>query len=96
LACQHFISGTNLRECEDQSWFKVQAFLCFVLIDEKCLRVPPVLRVPYVENHWHVGSNRDIIMNNELGEKLEVELIMASFKTVSKNFFRETQNSRKG
>jgi hypothetical protein len=26
LACQHLNSGTNLRECEDQSWFKVQAF----------------------------------------------------------------------
>jgi hypothetical protein len=25
LACQHLNSGTNLRECEDQSWFKVQA-----------------------------------------------------------------------
>jgi hypothetical protein len=25
LACQHFNSGTNLREFEDQSWFKVQA-----------------------------------------------------------------------
>jgi hypothetical protein len=23
--CQHLNWGTNLRECEDQSWFKVQA-----------------------------------------------------------------------
>jgi hypothetical protein len=25
LICQRLNSGTNLRECEDQSWFKVQA-----------------------------------------------------------------------
>jgi hypothetical protein len=25
LACQHLSSGSNLRECEDQSWFKVKA-----------------------------------------------------------------------
>jgi hypothetical protein len=24
LACQHLKSGTNLRECDDQSWFDVQ------------------------------------------------------------------------
>jgi hypothetical protein len=29
LACQHLNSGTNLRECEDQSWFKVQAVPVF-------------------------------------------------------------------
>jgi hypothetical protein len=29
LARQHLSSGTNLRECEDQSWFKVQAVPVF-------------------------------------------------------------------
>jgi hypothetical protein len=29
LACQHLNSGTNLRECEDQIWFKVQAVPVF-------------------------------------------------------------------
>jgi hypothetical protein len=29
LACQHLSSGTNLRECEDRSWFKVQALPVF-------------------------------------------------------------------
>jgi hypothetical protein len=29
LACQRLSSGTNLRECEDQSWFKVQAVPVF-------------------------------------------------------------------
>jgi hypothetical protein len=29
LACQHLSSGTNLRECEDQSWFKLQAVPVF-------------------------------------------------------------------
>jgi hypothetical protein len=24
LACQHLNAGTNLRQCEDQSWFKIQ------------------------------------------------------------------------
>jgi hypothetical protein len=44
LGCQRLISGTNLRDCEDQSWFKVQAFLCFILIDVRvrCLRVPEI------------------------------------------------------
>jgi hypothetical protein len=29
LTYQHLYSGTNLRECEDQSWFKVQAVPVF-------------------------------------------------------------------
>jgi hypothetical protein len=29
LACQHLSSGTNLRECEDQGWFKVEAVPVF-------------------------------------------------------------------
>jgi hypothetical protein len=29
LTCQHPNSGTNLRECEDQSWFKAQAVPVF-------------------------------------------------------------------
>jgi hypothetical protein len=29
LAYQHISSGTNLRECEDQSWLKVQAVPVF-------------------------------------------------------------------
>jgi hypothetical protein len=29
LACQRLNSGTNLRECEDQSWFKFQAVPVF-------------------------------------------------------------------
>jgi hypothetical protein len=41
LACQHLNSGTNVRECEDQSWFKVQAVPVFVLIDVRCVSVPP-------------------------------------------------------
>jgi hypothetical protein len=32
LACQRLNSEMNLRECEDQSWFKVQGVLCFVLL----------------------------------------------------------------
>jgi hypothetical protein len=49
----------NLRECEDQSWFKVQAVPCFVLIDVRCfhvplrrLRLPSEVHVPQVEDHW--------------------------------------------
>jgi hypothetical protein len=34
--------GTNLRECEDQSWFKVQAVPVCRLIDVRCFRVPQV------------------------------------------------------
>jgi hypothetical protein len=29
VACQHLSSGTNPRECRDQSWFKVQAVPAF-------------------------------------------------------------------
>jgi hypothetical protein len=29
LACQHLNSRTNLRECEDQSWFKVRVLPMF-------------------------------------------------------------------
>jgi hypothetical protein len=29
LACQHLKWGKNLRECEDQSWFKVQVVPLF-------------------------------------------------------------------
>jgi hypothetical protein len=40
MACQHINSRTNLRECEDQILFRVQA-----------LRVPPAVSIPQVENH---------------------------------------------
>jgi hypothetical protein len=48
LACQHLSSGTDVQECEDQSWFKV--------------RVVPVfhfdvryLHIPQVKGHWYKG-----------------------------------------
>jgi hypothetical protein len=40
LSCQHLSPRANLRECEDQSWFRFKQFLCFVLIDVRCFRVP--------------------------------------------------------
>jgi hypothetical protein len=51
LACQRLNSGMNLRECEDQSWFKFQWLVCFVLIDVRCFRVPPGISVSQVEDH---------------------------------------------
>jgi hypothetical protein len=43
--------GTNLRECEDQSWFKVQAVPVF-RFDVRCFRIPPRVRVSQVADHW--------------------------------------------
>jgi hypothetical protein len=40
LACKHLNLGTNLRECEDQSWFKVQAVPAFRFEYLRCFRVP--------------------------------------------------------
>jgi hypothetical protein len=59
-ACQHLSSGTNLRECEDQSWFKVQAVPCFVLIDVRCFRVPSGVRVRQVDDHCAVCGVLDL------------------------------------
>jgi hypothetical protein len=33
---------TNLRECEDQTWFKVQAVPVFRFVNVRCFRVPQV------------------------------------------------------
>jgi hypothetical protein len=41
LTCQHLSSGTNLRECENQNWFKVQEVLVLILIDIRRFRLPP-------------------------------------------------------
>jgi hypothetical protein len=29
LACQHLSSGTDLRDCQDQNWYEVQAVPVF-------------------------------------------------------------------
>jgi hypothetical protein len=60
-ANQHLNSGTNLRECEDQSWFKVQAFPVFR--SDWCktfsrttwyIFATSGTRVPQVEDHWYI------------------------------------------
>jgi hypothetical protein len=59
LACQHLSSGTNLRECEEQSWFKVQAvpvvrfewYKIFCLRPKMSFSTPGVLE-PQVEDHY--------------------------------------------
>jgi hypothetical protein len=38
--------GQNLRECEDQSWFKIQLFLCSGLIGVRYFRVPLKMSSP--------------------------------------------------
>jgi hypothetical protein len=53
VACQHLSSETNLRECEDQSCFEVQAVPVF----------PFCLHVPWVENHW-LGNPEMLQRNN--------------------------------
>jgi hypothetical protein len=59
LACQHLNSGMNLRECTDQSWFQsFKRFLCFVLIDARCFRLAPGVRVPHVEDHGVRGPKQ--------------------------------------
>jgi hypothetical protein len=51
LACQHLNSGTNLRECEDQSWFKVQAVPVFRSDWCKMPSVTPRVWAPQVAEH---------------------------------------------
>jgi hypothetical protein len=46
LACQHLSSGADLRESEDQSWFRFKRFLCFVLFDVRCFHVPLGVHIP--------------------------------------------------
>jgi hypothetical protein len=47
-------SGTNLRECEDQNWFKFQAFPVF-RFDVRRFRVLREVAAPHVEDHWYRG-----------------------------------------
>jgi hypothetical protein len=42
LACQHLNLETNLCECKDQGWFKVQTVPMFILIDVRCFDTPQV------------------------------------------------------
>jgi hypothetical protein len=46
LACQHLNSMTDLHECEDQIWFKVQAVPVFRFIDVRCFRYPQGYEYP--------------------------------------------------
>jgi hypothetical protein len=52
FVCQHANLGTNLRNSDDLISFKVKRFLCFVLIDARCIRVPQQVCILQVENHW--------------------------------------------
>jgi hypothetical protein len=54
--------ATNLEIIRAGSRFK--RFLCFVLINVRCFRVPPGVRVPQVEDHWKIGAG--IAMDYEL------------------------------
>jgi hypothetical protein len=66
LACQHLSSGTNLRECEDQSWFKVQAVPVFPFDSCKMFScaperyVYPRLNANGLRNVGHLTSNKPI------------------------------------
>jgi hypothetical protein len=51
LVCQNLNSGKNLRECEDQSWVKIQAVHVF-RFDVRCFRIFPGVHLPQVEDHW--------------------------------------------
>jgi hypothetical protein len=51
-AGQHLNSGTNLRDCEDQSWFKVRAVSVFLFIGVRRFRLPLGVRVSQLEVHW--------------------------------------------
>jgi hypothetical protein len=51
LACQHLNLETNARECEDHSWFKVQAVTVSILINVRCFHIPPV------EDHCYSVNN---------------------------------------
>jgi hypothetical protein len=58
LACQHLHSGTNLSECEDQSWFKVQAVPVF-RFEINCVRVPPKKSSTILDISLKLLSNND-------------------------------------
>jgi hypothetical protein len=62
LTCEHFNSGTNLRECEVKSWFNVQAVPVFRFDWLKIFSRSPGVRVPQVEDRWCTvaGSRRDL------------------------------------
>jgi hypothetical protein len=51
------VSGTPAPQSrdEDQSWFRVRAVPVFQMIDVRCFRVPPGLRIPQVEDRCKKG-----------------------------------------
>jgi hypothetical protein len=59
LACLHLNSGTNLRECEDQSWFKVQAV--------------PVFRFDWRKMSSRTPGWRPLVHGNKLIENVSTE-----------------------
>jgi hypothetical protein len=61
LACQHLSSGTNLRECKDQSWFKVPAVPVFRFnLCKMFPRNPGGTRVPGSSQSFHYPTSATV------------------------------------
>jgi hypothetical protein len=94
LACQHLSSGKNLRECENQSWFKVQVVPVFrfdwytkfsrFLVPLRCLRILPGVSVPQVEYHWSRQDTQPI--NSLLLRSRTSQLFLVLASTVFLDF----------
>jgi hypothetical protein len=54
---------TNLRECEDHSWFKVQAVPVFRLLSVKCFRVPPKMSSHTPRGYEHPRLKTTVLDN---------------------------------
>jgi hypothetical protein len=55
VECHILNSGTNLRECEDQSWFKVQAVPVF-RFDGCMMLEPQTLKTPWTSSAYYRDS----------------------------------------
>jgi hypothetical protein len=67
LSSQHFNSETNLHECEDQSWFKVQAIPVFCFDWCKMFPCPqkhvfayPRLKTTALDSKWRMSLDNSV------------------------------------
>jgi hypothetical protein len=94
LACQHLKWETNLRECEDQSWFKVQAFPVFRFYWCKMFLCAPVCArtVGWRPLHQNTTSSVPILSSSSICNLIIRRHVIAYINSVVK-WTNEKENS---
>jgi hypothetical protein len=81
LVCHHLISETIFVSMRIRVGSEFKRFLCFVLIDVRCLRLPPEARLPHNEVHccrqmiYTCASSKEVHTNVKILHSIDSEFV---------------------